>query len=202
MYVLGIVIMNLAPSIFTCSCHIDPISGIAAITSFKGGLFSPPFPVVHDQLLCLDHVEGEVVVLAPHCQFSDLLPIGCLFIVINQIYHCVVGKLYDGIGVMLGHAVVGEQSIKCIYKSLFTSTDVTKCYTETQPKTTNSKQCRCRSTVARKNSIERQEPRKKPREEPGSEGCPVLFWLCQVEIIRVHGHLRPDCSSRCLNVHR
>jgi hypothetical protein len=27
----------------------------------------------------------------------------------------------------------------------------------------------------------------KPREEPGSEGWPVLFWLCQVEIITEHG---------------
>ena len=59
-------------------------------------------------------------------------------------------------------------------------------YTELQPKTPNSKQCR--STVARKNSLERQEPRKKPREEPGSEEWPILFWLCRVEIIRVHGH--------------
>jgi hypothetical protein len=41
--------------------------------------------------------------------------------------------------------------------------------------------------VARKNSLERQEPRKKPREEPGSEGWPVLFWLCLVEIITEHG---------------
>ena len=61
------------------------------------------------------------------------------------------------------------------------------CCTETQPKTPNSKQCRCRSTVARKNSIERQELRKKPREKPGSEGWPVLFWRCRVEIITVHG---------------
>jgi hypothetical protein len=38
-----------------------------------------------------------------------------------------------------------------------------------------------------KNSLERPEPRKKPREEPGSEGCPVLFWLCRREIITVHG---------------
>ena len=37
--------------------------------------------------------------------------------------------------------------------------------------------------MARKNSLERPEPRKKPREEPGSEGWPVLFWLCRVEII-------------------
>ena len=30
----------------------------------NGCLFGPPFPVVHDQLLCLAHTEGEVVVLA------------------------------------------------------------------------------------------------------------------------------------------
>ena len=68
------------------------------------------------------------------------------------------------------------------------SVDVTQCYTETQTSTPNSKQCRCRSTVARKNSLERPKPRKKSREDPGSEGWPVLFWLCLVEIIRVHGH--------------
>jgi hypothetical protein len=47
----------------------------------NGGWSGPPFPVVHDQLLSLAHIEGEVVVLAPHCQFSDLLPIGCLIVV-------------------------------------------------------------------------------------------------------------------------
>jgi hypothetical protein len=41
--------------------------------------------------------------------------------------------------------------------------------------------------VARKNSLQRQEPRKKPREDPGSEVWPVLFWLCRVEIVTVHG---------------
>ena len=41
--------------------------------------------------------------------------------------------------------------------------------------------------MARKNSLERPKPRKKPREEPGCEGWPVLFWLCWVEIITEHG---------------
>ena len=50
----------------------------------NGGVLGPPFPVVHNHLLCLDHVEGEVVVLAPHGQVSDLLPIGCLVIVGDQ----------------------------------------------------------------------------------------------------------------------
>jgi hypothetical protein len=50
-------------------------------------VFCPPFPVVYDQLLCLANIEGEVVVLSPHCQVSDLLPIGCLIIVCDQSYH-------------------------------------------------------------------------------------------------------------------
>ena len=37
------------------------------------------------------------------------------------------------------------------------------------------------------NTLEWPKPRKKPREEPGYEGWPVLFLLCQVEIITEHG---------------
>ena len=53
----------------------------------NGGVLSPPFSVVHNHLLCLDHIEGEVFVLAPHDQVSDLLPIGHLVIVGDQAYH-------------------------------------------------------------------------------------------------------------------
>jgi hypothetical protein len=73
--------------------------------------------------------------------------------------------------------------IKFIYIALRTSADISKCCTETQPKTPNSKQCRCKGTVARKNSLERPKPRKKP----GYVGWPVLFWLCRVEIITKRG---------------
>uniref|UniRef100_A0A8C7HZM3 plus-end-directed kinesin ATPase n=1 Tax=Oncorhynchus kisutch TaxID=8019 RepID=A0A8C7HZM3_ONCKI len=55
------------------------------------------------------------------------------------------------------------QGLGDIIDTLRTSADISKCCTETQPKTPNSKQCRCRSTVARKNSLERPKPRKKPR---------------------------------------
>ena len=59
-----------------------------------GGVLSLPFPVVYDQVLCLADVEGEVVVLAPHCQVSDLFPIGCLIIVGDQAYrHRVVNLM-------------------------------------------------------------------------------------------------------------
>jgi hypothetical protein len=54
--------------------HYDPIDE-------NGGVLGPPFLLVHSHLLCLDQVEGEVVVLAPHGQVSDLLPIGCLVVV-------------------------------------------------------------------------------------------------------------------------
>jgi hypothetical protein len=78
----------------------------------NGDVLSPPFPVVHNHLLCLDHVEGEVVVLAPHSQVSDLLPIGCLIVVGDQAYHCcVIGKLDDGVGVIPGHAVMSKQGV-------------------------------------------------------------------------------------------
>jgi hypothetical protein len=37
---------------------------------------------------------------------------GCLIIVGNQAYHCcVVSKLNDGVEVVLGNAVVGEQGV-------------------------------------------------------------------------------------------
>jgi hypothetical protein len=74
------------------------------------GVLIPLLPVVHNDLLCLDHVEGEVVVLAPHSQVSDLLPIGCLIVVGEQAYNCcVIGKLNDGVGVVPGRAVMSEQ---------------------------------------------------------------------------------------------
>ena len=53
----------------------------------NGAMLGPPFPIVHNHLLCLGHVEGEVVVLASHGQVSDLLSIGCLIVVDDQAYH-------------------------------------------------------------------------------------------------------------------
>ena len=50
----------------------------------NGGVFGHPFPAVPDHLLCLAHIEGEIIVLAPHCQVSDLLPIGCVIVIVDQ----------------------------------------------------------------------------------------------------------------------
>ena len=47
-------------------------------------------PEVHDQLLCVVDVEGEVIFLASLRQGPHLLPVGCLVVVGNQAYHCCV----------------------------------------------------------------------------------------------------------------
>ena len=114
---------------------------------------------------CLLQMSPDVVI-----PINQLLS-GCVF----------SASSYLGLKNTIVHSHTNQ--IKCIYKALLSSADISKCCTETQPKTPNSKQC----TVARKNSLERPEPRKKPREEPGYEGWPVLFWLCRVEIITEHG---------------
>ena len=45
-----------------------------------------------------------------HTARSHLLPIGCLIIVGDQAYHCcIVSKLKDGVGVVLGQAVMGVE---------------------------------------------------------------------------------------------
>ena len=77
----------------------------------NGGMLGPLFPVVHNHLLCLEHVEGEVVVLAPHGQVSDLLPIDWLIVIDDQAYCCVISKL-DDVGVVPGHAVMSEQGVQ------------------------------------------------------------------------------------------
>ena len=79
----------------------------------NGGVVGPAFPVVHNHLLCLDHVEGEVVILAPHGQVSALLPIDCLIVVGDPALHCcVISKLNDGVGVVRGPTVGGEQGVQ------------------------------------------------------------------------------------------
>ena len=87
----------------------------------NGGVLSPPFPVVHYHILFLDHIEGEVFVLASHGQVSDLLPIGYLIIVrpttvvstanLNQIKSNQM-MVNDGFGVMPGRAVMSQQGVQ------------------------------------------------------------------------------------------
>ena len=79
----------------------------------EGGELGPPFLVVHNQLLYLVDIEEEVVALAPHCQVSDLLPVGRLIGIGDQAYHrCVISKRNDDIGVVHYHTVMGEQGVQ------------------------------------------------------------------------------------------
>jgi hypothetical protein len=55
----------------------------------------------------ISHIEGELVVLAPHGQVSNFLPIG--FFIVDCV-HIFVSKLNDGVVVTLGYAVVGERN--------------------------------------------------------------------------------------------
>jgi hypothetical protein len=65
------------------------------------GMIGPPFPVVHDQLLCLADFKGVGIILAPHCQVTDLLLIGCLIDIGDQANQCCfVNKLNDSAGVV------------------------------------------------------------------------------------------------------
>jgi hypothetical protein len=82
--------------------HYSPIN-------VNGGLFSIPFPLVHDHLLCVAHIEGEVVVLAPHYQVSDLLPIGSLSVIRPT---TVVLSANLMIVLESCHTVVGEQGVQ------------------------------------------------------------------------------------------
>ena len=58
------------------------------------------FPVVHNHLLCLADVEGEVVVLAPHCQVFNLLPIGRLVVGVRPTTVVSLGNLMMVLGVV------------------------------------------------------------------------------------------------------
>ena len=67
--------------------------------------------------LCLAHIEGEVVVLAPHCQFSDLLLIGCLIVVGDQANHFVSSaNLMMVLELCLATQFLGEQGVQKVTK--------------------------------------------------------------------------------------
>ena len=90
---------------------LDPL--LYSPVNEDGGMLGPTCLVVHDQPFRLADTEGEVVVLEPHCQVTDLFPIGCLIVISDQAYtRHVVSKLNDGVGVVHGHAVVGEEGLQ------------------------------------------------------------------------------------------
>ncbi len=65
----------------------------------KGGVVPPLLlPKVHNQLLSLADVQGEVVVLTPAGQVLYLLQVNLFIVICDQVHHsCVVRKLGDGV---------------------------------------------------------------------------------------------------------
>ena len=109
-------------------------------------VFNPLFP----PCLC-----AELFIVSA-CAHDDRCAKGFLYSCLVTLY--AVGFAIKLLRLLLSSALLRQTSlprvtqplhlsnqIKCIYIALRTSADVSKCCTETQPKTPNSKQCRCRS---------------------------------------------------------
>ncbi len=67
-------------------------------------------PEVHHNLLCLLHIEGQIVSATPFSQLCHFLSVVRFIVVADETYHCcVISKLDDVVGAELGSAVVGQQ---------------------------------------------------------------------------------------------
>ncbi len=74
------------------------------------GVVNGVSPEVHHDLLCLRHIEGQIVSTTPFRQLCHFLSVVRFIIVADETYHCcVISKLDDVVGAELGSAVVGQQ---------------------------------------------------------------------------------------------
>ncbi len=63
------------------------------------GVVNRVSPEVHHNLLCLPHIEGQVVSTTPFSQLYHILSVECFIVVADETYHwCVIGKLDDVVG--------------------------------------------------------------------------------------------------------
>ncbi len=66
-------------------------------------------PEVHHNLLCLTHIEGQVVSTTLFSQLYHFLSVVRFIVVAEETYHCcAIGKLDDMFGAELGSAVVDQ----------------------------------------------------------------------------------------------
>ncbi len=69
-----------------------------------------PPPEVHHNLLCLLHIEGQIVSATPYSQLCHFLSVVRFIVVADETYHyCVISELDDVVGAELGSAVMGQQ---------------------------------------------------------------------------------------------
>ncbi len=81
-----------------------------AVDGQWGVVSGVPPPEVHHNLLCLLHIEGQIVSATPFSQLSHFLSVVRFIVVADETYHsCVISKLNDVVGAELGSAVMGQQ---------------------------------------------------------------------------------------------
>ncbi len=69
-----------------------------------------PSPEIQHNLLCLLHIEGQIVSATPFSQLCHFLSVVRFIVVADETYHCcVISELDDVVGAELGSAVVGQQ---------------------------------------------------------------------------------------------
>ncbi len=74
------------------------------------GVVNGVSPEVHHNLLCLLHIEGQIVSATPLSQLCHFLSVVRFIVVADETYHCcVISKLDDVVGAELGSAVMGQQ---------------------------------------------------------------------------------------------
>lgn len=84
------------------SLHSRTIDGQRSMLSVRS-------PEVNNNLLCLLHIQREIVVSAPLARAANLAPVVCLISVANETHHsCVIRKLNEKIGAVYRSAVVGQ----------------------------------------------------------------------------------------------
>ncbi len=63
------------------------------------GVVTRVSPEVHHNLVCLTHIEGQVVFTTPFSQLCHLFSVVGFIVVADYTYHwCVIGKLDDVVG--------------------------------------------------------------------------------------------------------
>ncbi len=83
---------------------------LPAVDGQWGVVSGVPPPEVQHNLLCLLHIEGQIVSATPFSQLCHFLSVVCFIVVADETYHCcVISKLDNVVGAELGSAVVGQQ---------------------------------------------------------------------------------------------
>ncbi len=80
-----------------------------AVDGQWGVVSGVPPPEVHHNLLCLLHIEGQIVSATPFSQLCHFLSVVRFIVVADETYHCCVISKLDVVGAELGSAVMGQQ---------------------------------------------------------------------------------------------